>query len=85
MSILSWIVIGGLAGWIASMLAKTNESMGIFANIAVGIVGALIGGFVFGLFNSDGVNGFNLYSLVVAIVGAFILLTILKSLRKSAH
>ncbi len=85
MSILSWIIIGGLAGWIASMLAKTNESMGIFANIAVGIVGALIGGFVFGLFNSDGVNGFNLYSLVVAIVGAFILLTILKSLRKSAH
>ncbi len=82
MGLISWIVLGGLAGWIASMFAKTNDSMGIFANIAVGVVGALVGGFVFGLFGSDGVNGFNLYSLVVAIVGSVIFLAILKAIRK---
>lgn len=86
MGILSWIILGGLAGWIASMFAKTNESMGIFANIIVGIVGALLGGFIFGLFGSDGVSGFNLYSLFVAIVGSFVLLTIVKMFRgSSAH
>lgn len=83
MGILSWIVLGGLAGWIASMFAKTNESMGIFANIIVGIIGALIGGFVFGLFGGSDVTGFNLYSLLVATVGAFILLMIIKAVRKA--
>lgn len=82
MSWISWIILGGIAGWIASMFAKTNQSMGIFANIAVGIVGALIGGFVFGLFGGDGVDGFNLYSLVVAVVGASIFLAMLKAIRK---
>lgn len=84
MGIIAWIILGGLAGWIASMFAKTNESMGIFANIVVGIIGALIGGFVFGLFGGSGVNGFNLYSLLVAIIGAFILLSIIKLFRRTA-
>lgn len=83
MGFIAWIVLGGLAGWIASMFAKTNESMGIFANIIVGIIGALIGGFIFGLFGSSGVNGFNLYSLFVAAVGAFVLLMIVKSFHRS--
>lgn len=82
MGLISWIVLGGLAGWIASMFAKTNDSMGIFANIAAGVVGAMIGGFVFGLFGGEGVNGFNLYSLVVAVVGAFLLISIIKAFRK---
>ena len=85
MSIISWIILGGIAGWIASMFAKTNESMGIFANIFVGVIGALIGGFVFGLLGGDGVNGFNLYSLFVAIVGAFILLTLFKAVSGNKH
>jgi uncharacterized membrane protein YeaQ/YmgE (transglycosylase-associated protein family) len=84
MGIIAWIILGGLAGWIASMFAKTNESMGIFANIVVGIIGALIGGFVFGLFGGSGVTGFNLYSLLVAIIGAFILLSIIKFFRRAA-
>lgn len=84
MGIIAWIILGGLAGWIASMFAKTNESMGIFANIVVGIIGALIGGFIFGLFGGSGVNGFNLYSLLVAIIGAFILLSIIKFFRRAA-
>lgn len=83
MGILAWIVLGGLAGWIASMVMKTNESMGIFANILVGIVGALVGGFVFGLFGGSDVNGFNLYSLLVAIVGACIFLGIVKAVKRA--
>lgn len=87
MGIIGWIILGGLAGWVASMFAKTNESMGIFANIIVGILGALLGGFLFGLFGGDGVNGFNVYSFVVAVIGAFVLLMIVKALRRgpSAH
>lgn len=79
---ISLIVLGGIAGWIASMFAKTNESMGIFANIAVGVIGALVGGFLFGLLGGDGVNGFNLYSLMVATVGAFVFLALLKAIRR---
>jgi uncharacterized membrane protein YeaQ/YmgE (transglycosylase-associated protein family) len=82
MGIIGWIILGGLAGWVASMFAKTDESMGIFANIIVGIIGAILGGFIFGLFGGDGVNGFNLYSFVVAVVGAFILLMIVRAFRR---
>lgn len=79
---ISWIVLGGIAGWIASMFAKTNESMGIFANIIVGIIGAVIGGYLFKMLGGDGVDGFNLPSLVVATVGAFIFLAVLKAIRR---
>lgn len=64
---ISWIIIGALAGWIASMITGNNKRMGAFANIAVGIVGGLIGGFVLNLIGGTGVTGFNLWSLVVAI------------------
>ncbi len=75
MGLLSWIIVGGLAGWIASMIMKTDAQMGIFANIVVGIVGALIGGFVVGMFGvPDPVNGFNIASILVATLGAVILL-----------
>lgn len=82
MGIIGWIILGGLAGWVASMFAKTNESMGIFANIIVGILGAILGGFIFGLFGGDGVNGFNLYSFIVAVIGAFVLIMIVKAFRR---
>lgn len=81
MGIILWIILGALAGWIASMIVGTNEEQGMLANIIVGIVGALIGGFVFNLFGAEDVTGFNLYSLVVAVVGAVILLFILKAIR----
>jgi len=81
MSIFLWILLGGVAGWIASLIAKTDESQGIFLNIIVGIVGAMIGGFVFNFFGASGVTGFNLYSLLVAIVGAGILLWLVKKIR----
>lgn len=78
MSIILWIIFGGLIGWIASMIAGTNEQQGILGNIVVGIIGAILGGLVFSLFGGDGVTGFNLYSVLVALVGSVILLMLLK-------
>lgn len=80
--IFGWIIIGGLAGWVASMIAKTDKDMGVFANIIVGVIGAFIGGFVFNLIGGTGTTGFNLWSFVVALVGALILLFILKAIRR---
>lgn len=76
MGLIGWIVLGGLAGWIASMIAGTNKQQGFFGNIIVGIIGAVIGGWVVGFFGVDGVNGFNLWSFVVALIGALILIWI---------
>lgn len=80
MGIIGWIILGGLAGWIASKIAGTDASMGALANIIVGIVGALIGGFLFSLIGGADITGFNLWSLFVAIVGSVILLWIAKAL-----
>jgi len=75
MGIIAWIVVGGLAGWIASLIMKTDERMGCFLNVIVGIVGAFIGGLVVQLITGQGFDfGFNLPSLIVAILGAVILL-----------
>ena len=81
MSILIWIVIGGIAGWLASLIMKTDASQGIFMNIVVGIVGAFLGGFLFGLLGGAGFTGFNLYSLLVATVGSVALLWIVRLIR----
>ena len=74
MGIISFIVLGGIAGWIASLIMRTDASQGIFLNVAVGAVGALVGGMLMNLFGATGVTGFNLYSLIVAILGAVVLL-----------
>jgi uncharacterized membrane protein YeaQ/YmgE (transglycosylase-associated protein family) len=80
MGILSWVVLGGLAGWVASIIAKTNAKMGIPANVFVGILGAVVGGWIFNFFGHIGVYGFNLYSFGVALVGATVLLFIFRRL-----
>lgn len=74
MGIIAWIVLGGIAGWIASLIMKTDKQMGLLGNIVVGIVGGLLGGFILQMFGVEGVEGFNLWSLLVAILGAVILL-----------
>ena len=76
MNILLWLILGALAGWVASLIMKTEQ--GLLLDIVVGIVGAFLGGFLFNLFGAAGVTGFNLYSILVAIVGAVALLFILK-------
>lgn len=75
---LAWIVIGAIAGWLASMVMKTNREQGLIMDIIVGIVGALIGGFVFNALGIAGTTGFNIWSLFVAFVGAVVLLGILR-------
>ena len=80
MGILAWIILGALAGWIASKIMHTDAEQGAFMNVVVGIVGALLGGFVFQLLGASSVTGLNLYSLFVAIVGAVILLALYKAL-----
>lgn len=81
MGIISWIVLGALAGWLASIVTKRNDQMGCLTNIAVGIVGAFIGGFVMSIIGGEGITGFNLYSLLVAFLGAVILLFVLGLVR----
>ncbi len=83
MSIIIWLVVGGLAGWIASMIMKTDAQMGLLANIVVGIVGALLGGWLVGLFGVEVADGaLNIPSILTAILGAVVLLAILKAVRR---
>ena len=75
MSIIAWIVLGLIAGFIASKIVNKSGE-GVILDIVLGIVGALVGGFLFSLLGASGVTGFNLYSLLVAIVGATIVLIV---------
>lgn len=83
-NIVLWIVFGALAGWLASIIMRTDASMGAGANIVVGIVGALIGGFIMNTLGGEGVTGFNLWSLLVAIGGAILLLFLVRLFRRAA-
>jgi uncharacterized membrane protein YeaQ/YmgE (transglycosylase-associated protein family) len=74
MNIFVWIIFGAIAGWIASIVMGKNKKMGAIANIVVGIVGAFLGGYIMQFFGAQGVTGFNIPSLLVAIVGAVVLL-----------
>lgn len=82
MGIIAWIILGALSGWIASMIMKKNESMGAIANIITGIIGAFIGGIVFNLIGAEKVTGLNIYSVLVSVVGACILLWIVGKFKK---
>lgn len=72
MNFIVWIIFGGIAGWVASIIMKTNAQQGIIMNIVLGVVGAVVGGWLFSLFGAQGVTGFNIYSFIVAIVGAVV-------------
>jgi uncharacterized membrane protein YeaQ/YmgE (transglycosylase-associated protein family) len=77
-NILAWIVVGGIAGWLASLLVR-GAGIGIVGDVTVGIVGALIGGFVLSLLSGAfGFTAFDLGSLIIAFIGAVILLFIVK-------
>jgi uncharacterized membrane protein YeaQ/YmgE (transglycosylase-associated protein family) len=73
MGILAWIVLGLIAGFIASKIVNHTGS-GILMDIVLGVVGALVGGFLFSMFGAVGVTGFNIYSMLVAVVGAVVVL-----------
>jgi len=75
MSIIGWLVLGLIAGFIASKIVnKTGE--GVILDIVLGIIGAVVGGFLFSLIGAEGVTGFNIYSMLVAIIGAIVVLLI---------
>ena len=80
MGILSWVIFGAIAGWIASIVMGRNEKQGCLMNIIVGVIGAALGGWVMSLFGYGDVTGFNLYSFGVAVLGAVILLFIVNLL-----
>ena len=82
MSILAWIVLGLSAGFIGSKLVNKSGE-GFFLDIVLGIVGAVVGGWVFGFFGAAGVSGVNLYSLLVAVIGAVLFLMLYHALRRA--
>lgn len=79
MGIISWLILGGLAGWIASKITGNDARMGAGMNIVVGIIGAFLGGWIFSLFGTRGVSGFNIWSFLVALLGAVVLLMIINA------
>jgi uncharacterized membrane protein YeaQ/YmgE (transglycosylase-associated protein family) len=85
MSILGWIILGLISGFVASKIVnRTGE--GFFLDIILGIVGAIVGGFLFTAVGASGVTGFNLYSMVVAVIGAIVVLVIYHALfRRHAY
>ena len=82
MSFLGWIVLGGIAGWIASMIMNRDASMGIFANIAAGVVGGLLGGWILSLFLDVESKGW-FFSFLTCIFGAVIVLWIVNKISGS--
>lgn len=85
MNFIIWIVIGGIIGWLASMVMKTDAQQGIFLNIVVGIVGAFLGGWLLSpLFGAGTINGndFSLVGMLVSFLGAVILLAVINLLRR---
>ena len=83
MSILAWIILGLLAGFIGSKLVN-KQGEGLLMDIVLGIVGAVVGGWLFNKFGAVGVTGLNLYSLLVAVVGAVVVLLVYHVLRRAA-
>jgi uncharacterized membrane protein YeaQ/YmgE (transglycosylase-associated protein family) len=83
MSFLAWIVLGLLAGFIGSKIVN-KQGEGILLDIVLGIVGAVVGGLLFGLFGASGVSGVNLHSLIVAVIGAVVVLFVYHAIRRAA-
>ncbi len=83
MEIIIWVVFGGVVGWVGSLIMGTDGQQGIVLNIVVGIIGAVLGGYIMNLFGAGGVTGLNLYSFMVALIGAVVLLAIVKLVRGS--
>lgn len=80
MSILAWIVLGLIAGFISSKIVNRSGE-GFVLDIVLGVVGAVVGGWLMAAFGGEGVNGFNLYSIFVAVLGAVVVLVILHAVR----
>lgn len=76
MGLILWIIFGALAGWIGSMIVGRDKEQGAVGNIVAGIVGAIVGGWIANMLGFSGITGFNLPSMVIAIAGAVLVLSI---------
>jgi uncharacterized membrane protein YeaQ/YmgE (transglycosylase-associated protein family) len=83
MSFVAWIVLGLIAGFIGSKLVN-NRGEGLILDIFLGIIGAIVGGWLFNTFGASGVTGLNLYSLLVAVIGAVVVLVVYHAIRRAA-
>ncbi len=81
-NLIVWLILGGIIGWLASIVMRTDAQQGIFLNIVVGVVGAFIGGWLFG--GSINANNFSIPSLLAGLVGAIILLAIVNLVRRGS-
>jgi len=79
MSILLWVIFGAIVGWVASAIMGTSE--GLILDIVFGIVGSVLGGWLMQFFGKGGVTGFNLYSFLVALLGAVVVIAIVRAIR----
>ena len=84
-NILLWILFGALVGWVASLIMDTDKEQGAVLNVVVGVVGALIGGFIMNVFGAQDITGFNWYTFFVSLLGAVVLLGIVKLVRGSGN
>ena len=86
MGVIVWLIVGGIVGWLASIIMRTNAQQGIILNVVVGIVGALIAGFVISPLNGMGTinDGISIATVLVSLVGAVILLAIVNLFRRGS-
>ncbi len=84
MNFILWIILGLAAGWLASVIMKTNASQSTVMDVILGVVGSLVGGFAMSFVGAPGATGFNLYSLFVATLGAVLLIWVGRLLSRSA-
>jgi uncharacterized membrane protein YeaQ/YmgE (transglycosylase-associated protein family) len=84
-NVITWILLGAIAGWIASLIMRSDAEQGIAGNIVVGIVGALIGGFLSNLLGGPSVTSFNATSVFIATIGAVILLFVMRLIQRPHH
>jgi len=86
MGIIAWLVVGAIAGWLAGYLVKGDEGMGVIGHIVLGIVGGIVGGWIAGLLTGgDYINGINITTIVVAVIGAVIVVVGWNALRGTAR
>ncbi|NLO10661.1 MAG: GlsB/YeaQ/YmgE family stress response membrane protein [Clostridiales bacterium] len=83
-NIFIWLILGGISGWIASKIMKKDSEMGAWMNILVGIIGAFIGGWLASIFGLGPVTGLNLWSFIISIIGAVLLLSIVRLFKGKA-
>lgn len=82
MGIILWIIFGAIAGWAASIFMGTDNNQGTMTDIIMGIIGSIVGGFLMNLIGQSGVTGFNLYSFLVAVIGAVVVIYLARRFRR---